>query len=160
LGGRPLWQSLASGHVADVAKRLRPGAQLPLDATRVAICHNPAIRPLYRRLRAKGKRGDVAFGQCMRKLLHLVFAVWKTNRPFDPNHYPWQNPNDPAPQEAAASGIGAADSGNSKAEGHKDKPADKVVTSADSTIEQAPSSVKPEHPPAAARPHVDYAYLR
>ena len=38
------------------------------NAARVAIRHNPAIRPLYRRLRAKGKRGDVAMGHCMRKL--------------------------------------------------------------------------------------------
>ena len=28
----------------------------------------------------------------MRKLLHLVFAVWKGGRPFDPDHYPWQAP--------------------------------------------------------------------
>jgi Transposase IS116/IS110/IS902 family/CHC2 zinc finger len=131
------------------------------NATRVAIRHNPAIRPLYRRLRAKGKRGDVAFGQCMRKLLHLVFAVWKTNHPFDAQHYPWENPNDEAPQEIAASSVGAPDSGNNKAEGHKqDRPAEKVVTSARSTIEQAPPSVKPEQPPAATRPHVDFAFLR
>ena len=58
-------------------------------AAQSAMIHNPAVRPLYRRLRAKGKRGDVALGHCMRKLLHLVFAIWKTNRPFDPNHYPW-----------------------------------------------------------------------
>jgi len=50
---------------------------------------NPALRALYRRLRAKGKRGDVALGHCMRKLLHLVYAVWRTGKPFDPNHYPW-----------------------------------------------------------------------
>jgi transposase len=131
------------------------------NATRVAIRHNPAIRPLYHRLRAKGKRGDVAFGQCMRKLLHLVFAVWKTNCPFDANHYPWENLNDAAPQNLAASSVGATDSGNNKAEGHKqDKPAGKVVTSAHSTIAQAPPSVKPEHPSAAARPHVDFAFLR
>jgi transposase len=131
------------------------------NATRVAIRHNPAIRPLYRRLRAKGKRGDVAFGQCMRKLLHLVFAVWKTNRPFDANHYPWENPNDDVPQDLAASSVAATDSGNNKAEGHKqDKPAGRVVTSAHSTIEPAPLPVKAEHPPAAARPHVDFAFLR
>ena len=131
------------------------------NATRVAISHNPAIRPLYRRLRAKGKRGDVAFGQCMRKLLHLVFAVWKTNRPFDANHYPWEKLNDDVPQDLAASSVVATDSGNNKAEGHKqDKPAGKVVTSAHSTIEPASPSVKPEHPPAAACPHVDFAFLR
>jgi len=65
------------------------------NATRVAIRHTPAVRALYRLLRAKGKRGDVAFGHCMRKLLHLVFAVWRTNRPFDENHYPGRAPRTP-----------------------------------------------------------------
>ena len=64
------------------------------NAARTAIRHNPAIRALYRRLKAKGKRGDVAIGHCMRKLLHLVFAVWKTDRPFDAKHFPWENPGD------------------------------------------------------------------
>jgi transposase len=62
------------------------------NAARSAIVHNPAIRALYQRLRAKGRRGDVALGHCMRKLLHLVFAVWKTNRPFDAQHFAWQTP--------------------------------------------------------------------
>jgi len=63
------------------------------NAARTAIRHNPAIAALYRRLRAKGKRGDVALGHCMRKLLHLVYAVWKTNRPFDDNHFDWETPS-------------------------------------------------------------------
>jgi hypothetical protein len=88
-------------------------------------------------------------------------AVWKTDRPFDANHYPWENPSDDAAQDVAASSVGATDSGNNKAEGHKqDKPAEKVVTSAHSTIEPAPLPVKPELPPAAAHPHVDFAFLR
>ena len=41
--------------------------------------------------------GDVAIGHCMRKLLHLVFAVWKTNRPFDEKHFPWEPPSDTPP---------------------------------------------------------------
>lgn len=55
---------------------------------------NPALRALYRRERAAGKRGDVALGHCMRKMLHLVFAVWKTNRPFDPTAYAWEEPGE------------------------------------------------------------------
>src|SRR5439155_15567378 len=43
------------------------------NAARAAIRFNPAIAALYRRLKAKGQRGDVALGHCMRKLLHLVF---------------------------------------------------------------------------------------
>ncbi len=58
-----------------------------------AIRCNPAVRALYARVVAKHpKRKAVAVGHAMRKLLHLVFAVWKTGRPFDPDHYPWQAP--------------------------------------------------------------------
>ena len=28
----------------------------------------------------------------MRKLLHLVFAIWKSGKLFDPQHYPWDRP--------------------------------------------------------------------
>ena len=35
------------------------------NAARAAITFNPAVRALYRRLRAKGKRGDVAIGHCI-----------------------------------------------------------------------------------------------
>jgi hypothetical protein len=57
---------------------------------RPAIRHIPAIRALYRRLKSRGKRGDVVIGHCMRKLLHLVIAVWKSDRPFDPKHFLWE----------------------------------------------------------------------
>jgi transposase len=71
------------------------------NATRAALCHNPAIAALYQRLKAKGKRGDVAIGHCMRKLLHLVFAVWKTNQPFDRTRHA-------TPQEVEASNSNVA----------------------------------------------------
>ena len=98
------------------------------NAARSAIRHNPAIRALYRRLKAKGKRGDVAIGHCMRKLLHLVFAVWKTDRPFDKAHFPWENPG-AAPLSTTTPGdpsAGATPDGNDKAVGHKrDLPAER-----------------------------------
>ena len=56
------------------------------NAARCAAVHNPVVKALYDRLRKKATRGDVAYGHCMRKLLHLVFAVWKTNRPFNADH--------------------------------------------------------------------------
>lgn len=52
------------------------------NAAKSAIQHNPTIQSLYARQRRAGKRGDVALGRCMQKLVHLVFAVWKTNKPF------------------------------------------------------------------------------
>jgi transposase len=136
------------------------------NAARVAIVHNPAIRALYRRLRAKGKRGDVAIGHCMRKLLHLVFAVWKSNRPFDAQHFPWQSPSDTpvsTPPASAPATPAAAPASNDKAVGHQaELAAEKVVTTADSSVQPAPAPVKP--PPAAttraARPKVDFAFLR
>jgi transposase len=156
------------------------------NAARAAICHNPAIGALYRRLRAKGKRGDVALGHCMRKLLHLIYAVWKTNRPFDEKHFAWQTPgaavtptastdqlqpavvagNAPSSRNApsvgdAANGT-AAPSPNETAVGHKrDMPAEEVVTTANTTVAPPPLPVNPA-PPAnrPARPRVDLAFLR
>ena len=134
------------------------------NATRAAIRHNPAIRALYRRLKAKGKRGDVAIGHCMRKLLHLVFAVWKTDRPFDPKHFPWESPADTSlstgsPCDPATS---ATPSANDRAVGHKrDLPAKEVVTTAASTVEPTRPPVKPSAQPASVvRPKVDFAFLR
>jgi len=58
-----------------------------------ALRHNPAARALYARVVAKHPdKKAIAVGHVMRKLLHLVFAVWKTKKPFDPEHYPWHTP--------------------------------------------------------------------
>jgi hypothetical protein len=131
------------------------------NAARVGICHNPALRALYRRLKAKGKRGDVALGQCMRKLLHLVFAVWKTNRPFDEHHFAWEPSDTTMSQEQSCDMpmsqppvAAPANASNEAAVGHKrDVPADKVVTTATATVKPAPAAVKP-------RPKVAFAFLR
>jgi transposase len=58
-----------------------------------AIRFNPAVRALSARVVAKhpGQKA-VAVGHAMRKLLHLVFAIWKGGRPFQPDHYSWQTP--------------------------------------------------------------------
>ncbi len=80
-----------------------------------AIRFNPAVRALYARVVAKHpKRKAVAVGHAMRKLLHLVFAVWKSGRPFDPHHYPWQAPAHVAGCDNGTSADGAAtDNGTS-----------------------------------------------
>ncbi len=133
------------------------------NAVRAAIQFNPAIGALYRRLRARGKRGDVAMGHCMRKLLHLVYAVWKTNRPFDEKHFPWEGPSDSASSTTAPSSAAeeTTPSVNEKAAGHKrDMPAKEVVTTATSTVELAPAQVKPVPQHASGRPSVDFGFLR
>ena len=53
---------------------------------------NPAVRALYARVVAKhADHKSIAIGHAMRKLLHLVFAVCKSDRPFDPKHYAWRS---------------------------------------------------------------------
>ena len=65
-----------------------------------AVRFNPAVRALYARVVAKHPHQKaIAIGHAMRKLLHLVFAVWKTKKPFDKTHYPWDTP---APGESPA----------------------------------------------------------
>jgi transposase len=130
------------------------------NAARASIRHNPAVRAQYHRLRARGKRGDVALGHGMRKLLHLVFALWKTDRPFDAGHFAWESAGATAPTPTAGEPI--TGSANENAVGHKrDEPAGKVVTTATSTVVPIPSAVNPAPPSiGVARPRVDYAFLR
>lgn len=51
-----------------------------------AVQHNPQVRALRERLLARGKSKMAAIGAAMRKLLHLVYGVVKSGKPFDP-HY-------------------------------------------------------------------------
>jgi transposase len=100
-----------------------------------AIRCNPAVRALYARVVAKHpQQKAVAVGHAMRKLLHLAFAIWKSGRPFNPDHYPWQAPaHVTAPEPVRCEADQAA--------GHKPdvKPAQPVVTAAcaDSVAEAA-----------------------
>jgi transposase len=52
-------------------------------AAQVALRSNAQVGDLYARLRLRGRRGDVALGHCMKKLLHQVFGVWTSGRPYD-----------------------------------------------------------------------------
>jgi transposase len=138
------------------------------NAARSAITCNPAVRALYRRLRARGKRGDVAVGHCMRKLLHLVFALWQTDQPFAANHFAWEPSSDttvsiPTPIQPAPA---APQAGNETTVGHtRETPAQPVVTTVSDSVAPSTPAVNPPAAPAAppapsARPRIDYARLR
>ena len=47
-----------------------------------AMRHNPLIRVFYQRLREKGKPFKVAIVACMRKLLTILNAMVKHNKPW------------------------------------------------------------------------------
>lgn len=60
---------------------LRTALYLPtLSARRV----NPLVRSLSARLFDRGKSRATVRGACMRKLLYIVYGVWKNGIPFDP----------------------------------------------------------------------------
>jgi transposase len=100
------------------------------NAALSAVQSNPAVRALYRRLRARGASGKVALGHAMRKLLHLAFAVWKSGKPFDPQYYPW----DQTPGNLTAETKEAA--------GHKQEasPVEQVVTATPTATLSPPTS--------------------
>ena len=47
---------------------------------------NPAIKALYQRLLARGKPKMVALAAAMRKLVHVIYGVLRSGRPYDPAH--------------------------------------------------------------------------
>ncbi len=51
-------------------------------ATLVATQHNPVIRDFYERLLSKGKLQKVALVACMRKLLVILNAMLRDNKPW------------------------------------------------------------------------------
>jgi hypothetical protein len=111
---------------------------------------NPACRPLYARVRAKHPdHPSIAIGHVMRKLLHLAFAVWKTGRPFDPKHYPWEGSDESSRVDGSMEAVQAA--------GHTpDEPAGSVVTATcDATVAGPPPVVD-----APAGVWLDFAHLR
>lgn len=127
-------------------------------AAKSAIVHNPAIKALYARLRARGTRGDVALGHCMRKLLHQVFVVWTTNKPFDKNLRDWERTAEKSENSSAA---------HEKAAGLKREviPVRKEVTAASSIVDDTSHSDNPPEGALRGREEktggsVDYAYLR
>src|SRR5208282_234190 len=114
-----------------------------------AARYNPAVRPLYQRVRAKHPdQPSIAIGHVMAKLLRIALAIWKTGKPFDPEHYPWEKPAHLQPQPDAQleqetlPATERAPQQNPQAAGHKNpaKPERSVVTAAcgTSSVPEAP----------------------
>lgn len=127
----------------------------------VALRHNPHVRDLYTRLRARGRRGDVAMGHCMRKLLHQVFGIWNSGQPYDPNY---RRPE----KSVACDNAKSRTAEQEKAAGRTTEisPKRKAVTATASTLNNSQQNVNESHqdfsPTVDHSGHggVDYAYLR
>ncbi len=61
--------------------RIRKALYYP---TLTAMRYNPIVREFSQRLEARGKPKKVIIMAAMRKLLHIIFGVWKSGQPFDP----------------------------------------------------------------------------
>jgi transposase len=121
-------------------------------AALTAARFNPACRALYAHVRAKHPdRPAIAIGHVMRKLLHLAFAIWKTGKPFDPNHYPWHKPAHLDRSNACKDGDGLI--GMKPAAGlEPDVPAKTEVTATGESSLPAQAPAVDSLPPALREP--------
>lgn len=134
-------------------------------AAKSAIGCNPAVGDLYKRLRARGRRGDVALGHCMRKLVHQVFGIWSSGQVYDPDYRPAQKIDTASTsQDQRVEEQPAKDTAAGRKTGSS--PNRKAVTATVCTIGSAPKAV---NQPAdvsssaddtASRPYIDFPYLR
>jgi len=111
-------------------------------AALVATRCNPQVKALYTRLRARGRRGDVALGHCMRKLVHQVFAVWTTGQPYDPNCGMDQVGSTPDSSNEVPH-VAEVTADQKKVAGRKtgSSPGRKAVTATNSKIDPVPKTV-------------------
>jgi transposase len=126
---------------------------------------NAQVRALYARLRARGRRGDVALGHCMRKLLHQVFGIWTSGKAYDPEYR----------KQADASANEPVDSSQPRPEEDKAAgrnqgtcPERKAVTATPSSVSSASAPVNSPEANAVelsdgvekANGSIDFAYVR
>ena len=64
--------------------RLRRSLYLPAV---VSLRCDPVTRALSERLLARGKSKMAIIGAAMRKLLHLIYGILKSGKPFDPTFF-------------------------------------------------------------------------
>jgi len=120
-----------------------------------AVTCNPAVTALFARLRQRGRRGDVALGHCMKKLLHQVFGIWTSGKPFDANRACRSTCGHPSSQEIVVQ--------KTEAEGRKagNTPVRKTVTSTSTDIVPAKQQVvKRATPSSDGDSSIDFAYVR
>jgi hypothetical protein len=123
-----------------------------------AAQHNPAVRPLYQRVQAKHPdQPSIAIGHAMRTPLHLVFAIWKSGKPFDAQHYPWEQPAHVTPRASDRPRSPGEDTAPAEpAAGHnpESEPERSVVTAAGSAGTSAAAGA------VTGAVWIDFAHLR
>ena len=54
---------------------------------------NPQLKEYYDLKRAEGKHANVATGAVARRLIHIIFSLWKNDRPFTQDYH-WSSPSE------------------------------------------------------------------
>jgi len=67
-----------------LSKRGPAGLRRQMFLVAFAACHSKVLHPVYQQLRDRGFKTTEALVILARKLLRVAFAVWKSDRPFDP----------------------------------------------------------------------------
>jgi transposase len=82
LDPRPCDSGMRSGR-RRLSKRGSPSLRRQLYLAALAATRSKALGPTYRAIRAKGFKSTPAVVILARKLLRIVWAVWKSGQPFD-----------------------------------------------------------------------------
>jgi len=84
----PRYQQSGDGLITSKISRRGKASirKLMFMPAQTAAQHNPVIKEFYDRLRGKGKSHRDAVTACMGKLLRIVFALWVTEKDFDPQY--------------------------------------------------------------------------
>lgn len=72
-------------HIAGGRAPLRQALYM---AAQTGYRHNPVLKKLYDRLRARGKCHKAAIIACVAKLITILNAIFKSGKPFDPAYTP------------------------------------------------------------------------
>ena len=81
------------GSKTRISKRGSPVLRNSLWMAAVAARRfNPELREFYEKKKREGKHSNVATGAVARKLIHMIFSLWKNNRPYE-SDYQWSPGN-------------------------------------------------------------------
>lgn len=70
-----------------ITKRGNPELRRQLYLCAFAASHSKALGPLYRSIKARGLKPTEALVILGRKILRIIWAVWNSQKPFDPNRF-------------------------------------------------------------------------
>ena len=70
-----------------ITKKGHPELRRQLYLCAFAASHSKALGPLYRSIKAKGFKPTEALVILARKILRIVWAVWNSGKPFDPERF-------------------------------------------------------------------------